>query len=84
MAYYRDAIFAIGEAFNQIENNCTGVSEATGIEFCGRQNITSGELAEVVQGIVWYGSTGLVDFDGSNRQGSDTRDVHLFIFRVDL
>lgn len=62
-----DAVFAIGQAFTQIKDNCTGLTDATGIQFCNRTNITSTELQIVIQTDVWYGSTGLIDFDGSNR-----------------
>lgn len=67
VAYYYDAVFSIGEAFTQLKDNCTGLTEALGMDFCNRTSITSSELEMVIAQDVFYGSTGLVAFSGSNR-----------------
>lgn len=68
-------MFAIGQAFTQIKENCTGLSESLGVDFCNRENITSAELGLIVRDTVWFGSTGEIGFDGSNRVGTNKYDI---------
>lgn len=64
--YIYDAIFAAYNALDQINNNCTGVSEATGEDFCGRDEFTTSDLQKVVGIAEFEGRTGLVAFNGND------------------
>ena len=72
VAYYYDSVFAIGEAFNQIKNNCTGLNDAVGggMDYCATTNITAGQFEMVLAVNDFYGATGLVSFTGANRDST--------------
>lgn len=67
MNYVYDSVLVLFNALDQIANNCTGISEVTGIDFCADQgNLTSTDLIEVIKYTNFEGITGLIAFDGND------------------
>ena len=61
-------MYAIGEAFKQIKENCTGLTQALGTDYCTTTNLTTTEFQQVVANVLFNGATGLIDFEANNRQ----------------
>jgi ABC-type branched-subunit amino acid transport system substrate-binding protein len=74
VAYYYDSVYAIGGAFKQIKENCTGLTQALGTDYCRTTNLTTTEFQRVVAYTMFDGATGLIDFESNNRQSTT---IHL-------
>ena len=80
MAYFRDAVYSIANALGQIKNNCTGLTEASGFDYCNTPNITSNLLGQAIRQSTFYGDTGSISFSGNDRQGMvNLRDLFEFL-----
>lgn len=76
MNYIYDAVFAVYNALEQIDGNCTGVSEATGVDYCDDDELDTTDLQRVVGVSQFDGFTGLVAFNGNDPV---SKPYHLFI-----
>lgn len=69
MNYIYDAVFAVYNAIDQIENNCTGISDALDSDFCSLGEFNTAELQKVVQISEFEGLTGQIGFIGNDPIG---------------
>lgn len=64
--YVYDAVFTAYNALFQINSNCTGVSEATGLDYCNDNELDTTDLQRVAGVSSFEGLTGLVAFNGND------------------
>lgn len=53
-------------ALEQIQNNCTGLSEETGIAYCNATEISTSDLERVIGIAQFNGLTGPISFQGND------------------
>lgn len=66
MNYIYDAIFAAYNALEQIDKNCTGLTEETKVDYCAMDTFTTANLQQVIGVSAFEGFTGLVAFNGND------------------
>lgn len=64
--YIYDAVFSVYNALFQVQYNCSGLSNATGLPVCAMKNITSEQLSVIIKTSSFEGRTGRVAFIGNN------------------
>lgn len=85
MAYYYDSVYAIGGAFKQIKENCTGLTQALGTDYCTTTNLTTTQFQRVVAYTMFDGATGFIDFENNNRQSTvAVFSAHFSLDRLDI
>lgn len=67
IAYYRDSVYSIANALDQIKNNCQQLENETGIKYCNQDTISAGDLFTAISVSSFYGDTGLVQFVNNSR-----------------
>lgn len=66
MGYIYDAVFAVYEALKQLNQNCSAVADAVGVDVCSSQEVTTAQLRQVIAINQFQGETGLVAFEGND------------------
>ncbi|PJF18437.1 GPCR, family 3 domain-containing protein [Paramicrosporidium saccamoebae] len=76
--YIYDAVFAVYNAFDQLNNNCTSLSETLGEDVCGLEELTTSDLQKIVSVSEFEGLTGIVAFNGNDPTSTIDCFVSLF------